>query len=146
MVVKVAVATVSAAFRLERRLELYKIRPEAMEHILDHMVGPNSENLVSHFTRHMAISQMPSKAHKLAGILMPDFHNELRGGLNLQPAAIFKLQAISIGHRDRFRKVEKDIFALIRRQWSAAAMARVKIRGHGACRLFLRPKPGGSMN
>ena len=59
---------------------------------------------------------------------------------------IFELQAISIGHRNRFRKVEKDIFALIRRQANAAAMTRIKIEGESACRLFLRPKPGGAMN
>jgi hypothetical protein len=56
------------------------------------------------------------------------------------------LQAISIGHRNRVRKIEKDIFALIRSQANAAAMARVKIESEGACRLFRRPKPGGSMN
>jgi hypothetical protein len=56
------------------------------------------------------------------------------------------LQAISIGHRNRFRKVKKDIFALIRSQANAAAMARVKIESESACRLFLRPMPGGAMN
>jgi hypothetical protein len=37
------------------------------------------------------------------------------------------LQAIAIGHRNRFRKVEKDILALIRSEANAAAMPRVKI-------------------
>jgi hypothetical protein len=54
-------------------LRLYKIRSEAMEHILNHMVGPNVKNLVSNFGRQMPISQMPSKAHELIEILMPDF-------------------------------------------------------------------------
>src|SRR5258708_9205395 len=62
------------------------------------------------------------------------------------PPSIFKLQAISIGHRNRLRKVEKDIFALIRNQANAAAMARVKIESGSSCRLFLRPMPGGTMN
>jgi hypothetical protein len=62
MVAMVAVAAVSAAFGLEGGLHLYKIRSEAMEHILNHMVGPNAKNLVSNFGRQMPISQMPSKA------------------------------------------------------------------------------------
>jgi hypothetical protein len=37
------------------------------------------------------------------------------------------LQAISIGHRNRLRKIQKDIFALIRCQANATAMAPVKI-------------------
>jgi hypothetical protein len=146
MIVMAAVAAVSAAFGLKGALNLCKIRSEALEHILDHMVGPNAKNLVSNFSRQMPISQMPGKAHKLFRIFMPDFDNGLRSGLNLEPPPILKLQAVSIGHRDRFRKVEKDILALIRSQANAAAMARVEIESESACRLFLRPKPGGSMN
>ncbi len=146
MVVMVAAAAVRAAFGLEGGLHRDKIRSEALEHILDHMVGPNPKNLVSNFSRHMTISQMPSQAHKLMGILMPDFDHQLRSGLNLEPPPVFKLQAISINHRHRFRKVEKDILALIRRQANAAAMAGVKIERERARCLFLRPMPGGAMN
>jgi hypothetical protein len=146
MIVMAAVAAISAAFGLEGALHLDKTRSEAAEHILDHMVRPDAKNLVSNFSRQMPISQMPGKAHKLIRIFMPDFDNGLRSGLNREPPPIFKLQAISVGHRDRFRKVEKDIFALIRSQANAAAMARVKIESESACRLLPRPQPGGSMN
>ncbi len=60
MVVMVAAAAVCAAFGLERGLHRDKIRSEALEHILDHMVGPNPQDLASNFRRHMTISQMPS--------------------------------------------------------------------------------------
>jgi hypothetical protein len=123
MLAMVAVPAVSAAFGLERGLHLYKIRFEVMEHILDHMVGADAKNLVSN--------------------LSP---NKLSSGLNLQQPPIVKLQAISIGHRNCFRKVEKDIFALIGSQANAAAMARVKIEGESACCLVLRPMPGWAMN
>jgi hypothetical protein len=146
MVAMVAVAAVSAAFGLEGGLHLYKIRFEVMEHILDHMVGANAKNLVSNLSRQMPISQMPGKAHKLIGIFMPDFDNKLSSGLNLQQPPIVKLQAISIGHRNCFRKVEKDIFALIGGQANAAAMARVEIESDRASRPFLRPVSGGAMN
>jgi hypothetical protein len=145
MVVMVAVAAVSAAFRLERGPHFCKFCSEAMEHILDHMVGPDAEHLLSNLSRQMPISQMPSNAHKLIGILMPDFENKLCSGPNLQPPPILELQAVSISHRNRFRKVEKDIFALIRSQANAAAMARVKIESESARRLLLRPKSGGAM-
>ena len=73
IVVMLAVITVSPTFGLEAAPYPYKIRSEAMEHILNHMVGPNVKNLVSNFGRQMPISQMPSKAHELIEILMPDF-------------------------------------------------------------------------
>ena len=82
VLVIVAMASVRAAFGLEGRLHLYKIRSEATEHILDHMVGPNPKNLVSNFSRQVPISQMPGKTHKLIGIFMSDFNDKLRSGLN----------------------------------------------------------------
>jgi len=83
MLVMVVMAAVSAAFGLEGGLHLYKIRSEAMEHILDDVVRPNAKNLVLNFSGQMSISQVPSKTQKLIGIFMPDFDNELRSSLNL---------------------------------------------------------------
>ena len=77
---------------------------------------------------------------------MPDFDDRLRGGLDLEPSPIVQLQAISIRHGNGLRKIEKDIFALIRHQTNAAAMARVEIESEGACCLFCRPMPRGAMN
>jgi hypothetical protein len=142
----VAVAGVSAAFRLERDLHLYKICSEANEHILDHVVRPNAKNPVPNFSRQMPISQMPREARQLIGIFMSDFDNELRCSLNLEPSTIFELQAISISHGNRLGKVEQDVFALIPSQTDAASMPRVEIKSKGACRFFLRPISGGSMN
>jgi hypothetical protein len=146
MVVMVAITTVSAAFRLERGLHLHEIRSEAMKHFLDYMVGPNAKNLIANFCRQMSISQMPGKAYELIGLFMPDFHNGLHSGLDLQEPPVFELQGISIGHRNRFRKLEKDILALICSQANAATMARVKIERERACRHFFQPMPGGTMN
>jgi hypothetical protein len=123
----VAVASVGAAFGLERDLHLYEIRSKTNQHILDHVVRPNAKNLVPNLGRQMPISQMPRKTRQLIGVFMSDFDNELRRRLNLEPSTIFKLQAISIGHGNRLGKVEQDIFALIPSQANSASMARVKI-------------------
>ncbi len=146
MFMMVTITAVSAAFRLERGVHLYKLRSEAMKHLLDHMVGPNAKNLVANFSRQMPISKMPGKPHELIRFFMPDFDNGFRSGLNLQQSPIFKLQGVSIGHGNRFRKIEKDIFALIGSQANAAAMARVEIESDRASRPFFRPVSGGAMN
>jgi hypothetical protein len=146
MVPTVAVAAVSAPFRLERSLHVCEIRFETMQHILDHAVGPDAKNLVSNFSRQMSVSQMPSKTHELIGILMPNFDNRLRRGPDPEQSPVFKLQRIPIGHRNCFREVEKDIFALIGSEANAAAMARLEIESDRISRPFLRPVPGGAMN
>ena len=144
--VTVAITAVGTAFRLERSLQLRKLRSGAMEHLLDHMIGSDAKNLIANFRRQMPISQMPGEAHELVGIFVPDFDNELRGGFDLQQPPVFKLQGISIGHGNRSRKIEKDIFALIRRQANTAAMTSMEIERDGACRAFLRPMSGGAMS
>jgi len=139
------VAAVSAAFGLEGARHPYESRSEAVEHLLDHMVGPDAKNLVPDFSRQMPISQVPGKAYELAGVFMPDLDDCFRRGLNPEPSPIFKLQAISIGHGDRVGKVENDVFTVIRSQANATAMSLVKVESERAHRLFLRPMAGGSM-
>jgi hypothetical protein len=117
-----------------------------MEHLLDHMIGPNAKNLVADFSGQMPVSQMPGKAYELIGIFMPDLDNRLRSGLDHEQSSIFKLQAISIRHRNRVRKVEKDSLALVGHQANAAAVARVEIEGERARRSFLRPMSRGPVN
>ena len=83
MAVMVAASAVSTTLGLERGPHHDKIRSEAVKHILDHVVGSNAKNLVSNFSRQMPISQMPSEAHELIGIVVCDLDNEFGRGLNL---------------------------------------------------------------
>jgi hypothetical protein len=146
MAVMVTVTAIGSAFGLKRGLHRYQMSSETTQHVLDHMVRADTKNLVSNFSRQMPISQMPSKTHKLIGIFMPDFDSLFGSGPDPEPPPILELQAVSVGHRNRFRKVEKDIFALIRGETNAAAMARVKVESESTRRLFLGPMPGGAMN
>jgi len=146
VIVMVAVVAIGATLGLEGRLHYRELRAEAAEHMLDHVVGPDAENLVANFSRQMPVTEVPSQAHKLVWIFVPNFDNKLPSGLNHQPPPIFKLQTISISHRNGVRKVEEDFFALVRRQAYAAAMARVKIESESACSVFLRPVASGAMN
>jgi hypothetical protein len=146
MAVMVTVTPVGAAFGLKRGLDRYKMSSETTQHVLDHMVRPDTKNLVSNFGRQMPVSQMPGETHKMIGIFMPDFDNVFSSGLDSEPPPVLELQAVSLGHRNRFREVEKDIFALIRGETNAATMARVKVKGESTRRLFFGPVPGGAMN
>jgi hypothetical protein len=146
VMVTLAVAAVSAALRLERSARRYELSSEPVEHVLDHMIGPNSEKLIVNFGGQMPISQMPGEARKLIGVLMSDLDNGLGSGVNLYQPPIVELQTVSVGHRDHLRKIEKDIFALVRGQANATAMARFKIEGDRARGPFPRPMSGRAMN
>ena len=144
VVVIVIMPAISPSFRLERSLHPHKMRSQGNEHVLDHMIGPNAKDIACNFSGQMTISQMPSKTRNLTGVFVPDFDDELGSGLNLQQSPILELQAISVGHRNRFWKVEKDVLTLIRGQANAPAVTRIKIESDCACRLLLRPMPGAT--
>lgn len=146
VVMVVVMAAIRAAFGLKRSLYFHELRSEAMKHIFDHVVGPNTKSVVSNFSRQVPVSKMPCEPHELMGIFVSDFYNQLRSCLNLQPPSIFQLQAIAIGHRNGLRKIQEDIFAVIRSQTNTAAVTRVEIESQGACRTFLRPMACRAMN
>jgi hypothetical protein len=146
MAVMVAVVAVGATFGLERGLHVREVRAEAAEHLFDNMVGPNAESLVSNFSRQVPVSQVPSKTHKLIWIFVPNFNNMLHSSPDYQPSPILQLQTVSIGHRNGFWKVEKDIFAFVCSETNAAAMARVEVEGQSACSVFFWPMARGAMN
>jgi hypothetical protein len=147
MAVMVAMAiAICAALGLEGCLDFREFCSEALEHFLDHMVGPNAKDMVANFRRQMPIAEMPSQTCELVRIFVPDLYNRFRGGLNLEPPAVFELQPVSVGHGNRFLKIEKDIFTLVRRQANAPAMSRVKIESESSCCFFFRPVPRGAMN
>src|SRR5262249_54103202 len=110
--VMMTLTSVCTPFGLKGSLHLYKIGSEAAEHILDHVVVTNAQNVVMNFSGQMSISEMPGKAHKLMGIFVPYFDDIFRCGLNSQPSAVFKLQTISVSHRNCLGKVEKNIFSM----------------------------------
>jgi hypothetical protein len=146
MAVMVAVVAVSATFGLERGLHVREVRAEAAEHVFDNMVGPNAESLVANFSRQVPVSEVPSKTHKLIGIFVPNFNNMLHSSLDHQPSPILQLQTVSIGHRNGFWKIEKDIFTFVASEANAAPMARVKVERQSACSVFLWPMARGAMN
>jgi hypothetical protein len=128
MIVTMIMIAVSAALWLKMGFHLCKIRSKAPKHVLDHVIGPNTKNVISHFCRQMTVSKVPRDAHEPLKIPMPDLHNGFSSGFDLQPPAVTELEAISILHRNRLGKIEKHIFALVCAQPNAAAMASVKIK------------------
>ena len=146
LIVLMIMTAVCPTLGLERSIDLPENGAESVKHILDHMVRTNTKAVVSNVGRRMTIAEMPCKARKLAAIFVRDLDNRFRGRLNHEPPPIIKLHTIPISHGDRFRKIEKDILSLIRREPNPAPMARIEIEGDNACGIFLRPMPGRTMN
>jgi hypothetical protein len=127
VVMIVAMAAVSAPFWLKGHARLHQRCSKALQHMLNHVIGPYAKYRLLDLGRQMPIPQMPGNAHQLTWIVVPDFNGELRRGLDLQPSPIVQLQAIAVCHCNRYWQIEKDFFALIRSHANAAAMAGIEV-------------------
>ena len=146
LVVRMAVAAVSAAFGLKSGLHLDEVRSETTKHVLDDMVRPDAKDLVPDLRRQMPVSQMPGEAHELLGVVMPDFDDQLCRGSDPEPSPVVELQAIAVRHCDRLLKIEQDFFPLIDGQADAAAMSRLEVERERAHCFVRRPMTGRPVN
>ena len=90
MVVMLYRAAVSTPFRLKGHSCLDQDCSEALQHVLDHVIGPYAKRFLPYLGRQMPITQVPGKAHQLTWIVVRDFNDGLRSGLKLQPLPIIK--------------------------------------------------------
>jgi hypothetical protein len=146
MVVMMTMAAIGAPLGLKRVLDLRKVGAKHVEHLLDHVVGPNAKDLVADFSRQMSVPEVPGQARKLVRIVMPNLDDELGRRPDLEPSAVGKLQAITIGHGDGPGKVEQHVVALIRHEANAAAMTRIEIERKNTRGLIARPMPCRAVN
>jgi hypothetical protein len=56
---RMAVVAVGSSLGLEGHYNSSNLCPEALQHVFDDVVGPDSQNLMSNVRRQMPISQMP---------------------------------------------------------------------------------------
>jgi hypothetical protein len=146
MVMIVALTAVSATFWLKGHPHLHQRCSKALQHMLNHVVGPYAKNRLLDLGRQMPIPQMPGKAHQLTWIVVPDFNGELQRSLDLQPSPIVQLQTIAVRHRNRRWQIEKDFFALVRSHANPPTMAGVEVESQSPCRRCVRPTACRTMN
>jgi hypothetical protein len=110
------------------------------------VVGANTKGRAIDLRRQMSVPQMPGKTGKLLGISMADLYHWLRCRLDFEPSAVMQPQPVSIGHGNRLRQIEKDLFALIRYQPNTSAVTLFEEKCDGSRSLMLWPAPAGPMN
>src|SRR5215831_17718930 len=88
MMVVVLMAVIGSPLGLERGVDPREISAKPAEHVLDHVVGPNSKDLIADFSRQMSVAEMPGQACKLIRIVMPNLDHELGRRPHLEPSSV----------------------------------------------------------
>ena len=130
--------SVGAGFWIERRLDRFDVAAETFDHVLNHMIGADTDPVAKELHRQMAIAEMPGDADQFAVVMSMDFQQRFRPGANPDNAALLQGQAIAITQPHRLGKIDQQFLARLRCQHDAAAMAAVEIDQH----LVDRVRPG----
>jgi len=99
---------VSAAFRVEGRLDLGDAGAEPSRHILDHMIAADAQTFLQQFGRQMAIAQMPGDAHQRRGVNAAYFHKLLGRGDDFDDASVLERQPIARPQHHRLGQVQQE--------------------------------------
>jgi len=145
MVVSASTA-VGATLGLERRPKVPQLSTETTEHVLDHVVGPETEHALADLRRQMPVSQVPGETRQLVRILVADLDDGLRGCLDPEPSPVVEPEPVTVGHGDGLGKLEQDGLAIVRGEAYAAAVAGIELEGERPRGLLEWPVAGAAVN
>jgi hypothetical protein len=127
---------VSAAFGIERRLDLDHARAEARHHGLDDVIAADAQGLGHDLRRQMPIAEMPGDADQMMRIAAADLEQRLGRRDHLDQPSVLQHQRIAAAQGDGMLQVEQEFEAPRARHRHAAAVPIVEIEHNGVDRSF----------
>lgn len=116
---------VSAAFRLEPRLDAMHRSSEAAHHLLDHRIGLDTQAVGQNLGRQMPIAEMPSDTAQMMRIVGGDLRYRFIGGRDRDDAAVIEHEAVAVHEASRLRQVEQEDEIAFGSHGDAAAMTSI---------------------
>lgn len=107
--VRVAGIGVSAAFGIERRLDLDHARAEAFHHGLDDVVAADAQSFGHDLRRQMAIAEMPGDADEVMRIAAADLEQRLGRRNHFDQRSVLQHQRIAAAQCNGVLQVEQEI-------------------------------------
>jgi hypothetical protein len=105
--IDMAARRIGAPFGIERPLDRRDPRPKPSQHILDHVIGANTDCVRENLCRQMPVADVPAQADELAWPPRPDLDQCLGCGHDLDQATVLQLQRITAAKHQRLWEVEQ---------------------------------------
>jgi hypothetical protein len=122
--------SVGAGFGIERRINRFNVAAETFHHVLDHVVGANSNAVPQKLHRQVTIAEMPGDSDQFAVVMPVDLQQWFRPGADTHDPAVLKRQAVAIAEPDGLWEVDQQFVTRLRRQHDPAPMAAVEVDQH----------------
>jgi hypothetical protein len=100
---------ISAAFGIERRLDLDYARAKPLHHLLDHVVAPDAQTPGHDLRRQMAVAEMPSDPDQVVRIGAANFQQRFRRRDHLDQPAVVEHQRVAAPERNGVFQIEQKL-------------------------------------
>jgi hypothetical protein len=127
MVVMTSTRSVSTRLRIERRFDGFDVAAEALDHVLNHMIGPDANAVTQQLHRQMAITEMPRDSHEFAIVMGVNFKQRLRACTDPNDRAVLQQQPIAVAQAQRLGEVDQQVMPGLRCQNDPAAVTAIEV-------------------
>lgn len=134
VVVRVAVAGIGAANRIELSLHLFDMSPEAFEHRLDDVIAQDQDAAGFDGRGKVAVADVPGEFRDVNRIATADRIERLLGRCDLDDAARFNHESIAGGQNHRFRQIDQNFAAIGQPDHASAQVALIMLKNSPAKR------------
>jgi hypothetical protein len=121
---------ISAALRIERRLERDHPAPETLHHLLDDRVAADAQRFWHDLGGQMAVAEVPGDTGQRQWIGCPDLRQRFGFGDHFHHAPVLKPQPVAAAQHRRFREVEQEFEAADARHGDTPAIASIEVEHH----------------
>ena len=136
-----AAARVGAGLGIERGIDLVDMTAEALDHLLDHMIGADTDAVTQQLHGQMAVAEVPGDPHQFPVVVRMDFQQGFRPSADSYDAT-FDRQAVAVPQADGLRQVDQQVGILFGVQHYAPAMPMVEVDQHAVDLGGRIPRPG----
>lgn len=121
---------IGAALRLEGSADVQHRGAEPAQHVLDHVIAADEDEILAELGRKMPVAEVPGEADEMRRVARDDPGEWLRGSLHLDQPPILQRQPIAVTERARRRQVEEEFEPLLALHGDPPPMALVMVEEH----------------
>ena len=99
---------VGTAFRIKGCDQLAQLAAEFFDHVLNHVITPDTQRVAHQLGRQMPVAEMPGDLNKMRAIRCADFHQVFRFSADLNDPAVVENQAVTVMQMNGICLIQKE--------------------------------------
>jgi hypothetical protein len=121
---------VRALLRIKRRVEGSQQSAEPPQHVLDHMIAPNTQPVADDLHLDVPVANVPGEPRQRMAVRGGDFDQRLRAANDPHDAAIVEHKTVAVAQSDDLGQIEQKGRAALACQNDPATLPLMRVKRH----------------